>query len=122
MANLKVKDADSADAYLKATGAGSSGDPHIPYHHEAGAATLATGQVATSTTAATLVVARATRRQVVIRNHDAAINVFVGPATVTTSNGYLVPPGQAVTLTSVGLIQVIAASGTPTVSYADEYN
>ena len=32
MANLKVLDGDAAAKYLKASGAGTSGDPYIPYH------------------------------------------------------------------------------------------
>lgn len=32
MSNVKVKNADGADVFLKATGAGTDGDPHIPEH------------------------------------------------------------------------------------------
>lgn len=87
-----------------------------------GAANLATSQLATSTTAATLVVARPTRRSVTIKNEDATITVYVGPATVTTANGFPLKANQSISLDWVGLIQVIAASGTPTVSTADVYD
>ena len=87
-----------------------------------GAANVAVAQLATSTTAATLVAARATRRGVTIRNHDTSISVYVGPATVTSSNGLLLKAGESVFVTWVGLIQVIAASGTPTVGTWDEYD
>lgn len=83
---------------------------------------FATGQVATSTTAATFVVARATRRSVTLKNEDAAITVYIGPATVTSGNGFPLKANQSISVAWVGLIQVIAASGTPTVSYADEYD
>ncbi len=87
-----------------------------------GAANLATGQVATSTTAATAVIARPTRTSVLIRNLDTTISVYVGPATVTSANGMLLKAGESCPFTFTGLIQVIAASGTPSIAYADEYN
>lgn len=87
-----------------------------------GAANLSTPQITTSTTAATLVVARPTRRSVLIRNLDTTITVYVGPATVTSSNGFPIRAGEAIPFSWVGLIQVIAASGTPIVAVADEYD
>lgn len=87
-----------------------------------GGTNLATGQITTSTAAGTLVVARATRQSVLVRNTDATISVYVGPATVTSSNGMLLKAGESCPFTFVGLLQVIAASGTPVVAFADEYN
>lgn len=89
---------------------------------QAGAANLACATGNVSNVAATLAVARPTRRSILIRNNDAAINVYVGPATVSSTNGVLIKPGEAVALSYVGLIQVIAASATPSVSIADEYD
>jgi hypothetical protein len=89
---------------------------------QAGSAHQATGQVATSGTAGTLVIARATRRNVLVRNLDATNSIYVGPATVTTANGMLLKPGESFTMSFVGLIQVIASAGTPTVAYVDEYD
>lgn len=87
-----------------------------------GAANVANSQVATSTTAATLAIARATRVGLLIRNLDTSISVYIGKATVTSSNGMLLKAGESVVVTNVGLWQVIAASGTPTVAIVDEYN
>lgn len=87
-----------------------------------GAANSPTSQVTASTSAATLVAARATRRGLLIRNTDAAINVYVGPATVTSSNGMLLKPGESVPVTGVGLWQVIADSGAPVIAILDEYD
>jgi hypothetical protein len=87
-----------------------------------GAANVAVAQTTTSTSAATLVAARATRRGVYIRNFDTSISVYIGPATVTSSNGMLLKAGESIFLTWVGLIQVIAASGTPVVGTVDEYD
>lgn len=76
--------------------------------------------VATSTTAATLVASNATRYKLTVYNRDAAISVYVGPATVTSSNGVIIPAGQSRSFKATILWQVIAASGTPTVDYVDE--
>lgn len=89
---------------------------------QVGAANLATGQVTTSGTAGTLVSSRTTRRSVTVKNVDSTITVYVGPATVTTSNGFEIKAGESKTFTWTGTIQVIAASGTPVVHYADEYD
>ena len=83
---------------------------------------MANGQVATSTAAATLVAARATRRSVVIKNMDTTITIYIGVATVTAANGLPLLPGESVSIDWVGLIQAIAASGTPTVAYAETYD
>ena len=87
-----------------------------------GAANMANNQVATSVTAATLVAARATRRSVVIKNMDSLITVYIGVATVTTANGLPLLAGESVSIDWVGLIQVIAASGTPVVAYSETYD
>ncbi len=86
-----------------------------------GAANLATSQVTSTSSAATLVVARPTRRSVLIRNTDAANSIWVGPATVTTANGFLIKAGESVPFTWVGLIQVIDSGSHAVVAIADEY-
>lgn len=86
-----------------------------------GAANLANGQVTATTTAGTLVIARPTRTSVLFRNLDSSISVYIGKATVTSSTGTLLKAGESWPVTYVGLWQVIAVSGTPVVSYADEY-
>lgn len=40
MANLQVVDGASAEKYLKASGAGTSGDPHVPEHLESNSAAI----------------------------------------------------------------------------------
>lgn len=63
---------------------------------------------ATSTgTAATLIVARPTRSGALIRNLDTANSVWVGPAPVTTSNGFIIKAGESLPITWVGLVQII---------------
>ena len=71
--------------------------------------------------AATMVIARATRKSVLIRNTDAAISVYIGPATVSAVNGMLLKAGESVPVDTTALIQVIAASGTPVVAYYETY-
>jgi hypothetical protein len=87
-----------------------------------GAANLSCSQVTTSTTSGTLAIARATRRSILIRNLDAAITVYVGTGTVTSSNGFPLLAGESCPFSWVGAINVIAASGTPVVAIADEFD
>jgi hypothetical protein len=89
---------------------------------EQGAASCACGVVAASTAAATLVAARATRRRVTVKNRDGTITVYVGPATVTSSAGAEIKAGESKTFFVTGLLQVIAASATPSVEYVEEYD
>lgn len=82
---------------------------------------LATGQVTATTTAATLVAARDTRKSVTIVNHG-SVDVYVGKATVTTANGAKIPPGASRTFRTVVLLQCITASGSALVDYEDEFD
>lgn len=111
-----------ADGKLYPLKTGNDGSIATTASEPVGASNLSTGQLTTSTTAGTLVVARATRTSVLFRNLDTSISVYIGPATVTSGNGIPLKAGESVPFTFVGLIQVIAASGTPIVAYADEYN
>jgi hypothetical protein len=104
------------------TPGGSAAAPLYTQTREPGATNLASSQVALSTTAATVAIARATRRRVTVKNLDAAITVYLGPATVTSGNGMELKAGESVELTWVGLLQGIAASGTPSVAVLDEYD
>lgn len=89
---------------------------------QAGAAHTATGQVATSTSAGTLLAARATRRSATFVNMDTSITVYIGPATVSAANGLRLKAGESINIASVDALQVIAASGTPTVNYVELYD
>lgn len=113
-------DSDVKDIKNTITGTGTSAQQirNVPQ----GAANVASSQVTTSGSAGTLAIARATRRSLTIKNIDASITVYIGPATVTTANGMEVKAGQSITVTWVGLVQVIAASGTPVVCVWDEYD
>lgn len=88
-----------------------------------GAANLATAQVTSTGTAATLVAARATRRSVLFRNVSASGSVWIGPATVTSSNGVELKAGESVPFTWVGLLQVIDnTTDHCVIAIADEYD
>lgn len=82
--------------------------------------TIANGQVAPTAVAATLLAARALRRQVTFKNIG-AVTVYIGVATVTTANGLPLDPGESITLQSTALVQAITASGTGNVAYVEEY-
>lgn len=89
---------------------------------DTGAANLVIGRGNASTSAATLAIARPTRRSILIRNLDGNITIYVGPATVTSANGFPLLAGESSPFTWTGLIQIIAASGTPAYALADEYD
>lgn len=86
-----------------------------------GSTAIATGQAAPTGTAGTLVAARDTRNRLVLTNFGTQ-DVFVGPATVTTSNGHKIPPGASLTLYTTALVQGITSSGTGSVHYVEEYD
>lgn len=87
-----------------------------------GAGSLATSQVTSTGTAATIAIARATRRSVCFTNTHATGSVRIGPATVTAGNGQILGPGESKVFTCVGLYQVIDDGSTHcVVCVADEY-
>lgn len=90
---------------------------------EQGATAIATGQVVVTTTSATLVAARETRKRVIIRNNSST-DIWIGPGTVTTSNGFRIEVGASVTLITTAAINAIIVSGTMTgdVDYIEEYD
>ena len=81
---------------------------------------IGTVQYPLSTTAQKIASISAGRHRALIRNHDAALVVYVGGANVSTSNGFLLDPKDAVPIYSKGEIWAVAASGTPTVSVLEE--
>lgn len=84
---------------------------------------LAVGQISPSTTAGGTVIAaaRLTRRRLVMANHHANVDVFVGPSGVTTANGFKIAAGGTLTLYTAAEVRGIVASGTGTVHYVEEY-
>jgi hypothetical protein len=74
-----------------------------------GGTDFATAQYTPTASAATLIAARETRKNVVIYN-GSNVDIYVGPATVTTGNGFKVPPGAGLTLTTTKLVQSISSS------------
>lgn len=96
---------------------------HVQRVDEQGSTAIATGQVVVTTTAATLVAARDTRKRLIIRNNSSC-DCWIGPATVTTANGFRVEVGCSLTLYTTALVQAIIASGTMVgdVDYVEEYD
>jgi hypothetical protein len=89
----------------------------------AGAANLSTTQVTATGTAATLAVARPTRRSVLFTNTHGTGSVWIGPATVTAATGQKLGPGQSCPFLWVGLFQVIDDGVThPVVCVSDEFD
>lgn len=88
---------------------------------EIGSSALANGQVAPTTSAATLVAARDTRKRLILENVG-QYAVWIGVATVTTANGLMLPIGASITLRTTALIQAITATGTGNIAYCEEYD
>lgn len=89
-----------------------------------GGTAIATGQVTPTATAATLLALRDTRKSCTFYN-GTNMTVFVGPATVTTANGFGIPAGGALTITTTALVQNIVASVTGltgVVHYVESYD
>ncbi len=86
-----------------------------------GGTAIASGQVAPTGTAGTLLAARETRQRVTFVNRG-TMSVFIGPATVTTANGLELKPGDSYLMHSTALIQAITSSGTGAVHYIEEYD
>jgi hypothetical protein len=88
---------------------------------EIGSTTIATGQPAPTTTSAQLVAARDTRKRITLVNQGAA-NVYVGTGTVTTTGGFLIAPGAALTLYVTSAINARTDAGTGAIHYIEEYD
>lgn len=89
----------------------------------AGADNFGTNQVALSIAATLISAARVGRQSITVVNLS-AIDIYIGNSnTVTTSTGQLLLGirGTAMTLNIVGAVYGIAATGTPSVSYEEEY-
>lgn len=78
---------------------------------EQGSTAISTVQTNISNTAATLIAARDTRKRVTFVNRQAEA-VFIGPATVTTANGFQLDAGAAFTSYTTALVQGITAAAT----------
>lgn len=96
---------------------------HVQRVDEQGASAIATTQVVVTTTAGTLIAARDTRKRVILRNNSNQ-DCWVGPATVTTANGFRLDVGYSLALCTTALIQAIIASGTMTgnIDVLEEYD
>lgn len=83
---------------------------HVQRVDEQGSNSIATSQVVVTTSAATLVAARDTRKRVIISNNSST-DIWVGPPTVTTANGFHIAVGASLTLYTTALVQAIIAAG-----------
>lgn len=89
---------------------------------QVGATNISITRATSTGTATTLIIGRPTRSGLLIRNLDTANSVWVGGATVTTSNGFLIKAGETLPLTWVGLLQIIDDNTNhAAVAVVDEY-
>lgn len=94
---------------------------HVQRVNEQGGTAVATGQVAPTGSAATLLAARETRKVVTFANRG-TVDVYIGPATVTTGNGFLLSPGESFDYEDTALIQAITPAGTGLIHYLEVYD
>ncbi len=113
---------DSAGAYIATLPVSLASNINVALNQFTGAANMANGQISATTTPATLVAARPTRRSVTIKNINTSISVYVGLDTVSSANGMLLRSGESISVDYVGLIQVVAGSNSPNVSYIETYD
>lgn len=88
---------------------------------EQGSTAFAAGQVTVTTTSGTLLAARDTRKSVAFVNRG-SYNVYVGTGTVTSSNGFLLQPGDAVTIRTTAQVNAISSTSSNQVHYIEEYD
>lgn len=81
--------------------------------------TLNTNQVTAAVAAALLVGANSNRKRLTITN-TGAVAVQVGPSSVTAANGHTIPAGASIVVYSYAAFYVIAASGSPVVTFLEE--
>jgi len=84
---------------------------------------VATGQVALNASTPTLIAAARPGRQRITITNDSSIKVYIGGSTVATNSGDMIAAtsGSAKTYHTEAALYGIAASGTPTVTYLEEY-
>lgn len=74
-----------------------------------GGSAFTTGHVTITNTATTLIAAKETRKYATVVNYQ-TVPIYVGPATVTTSNGIRLDPGAAMDFHTTALIQGITSA------------
>lgn len=91
--------------------------------NEQGSTAIANGQVSVDTTSGgvTVAAARDTRKSILIRNQG-TVAVYVGQGTVSSTNGLLVNPGEALMIQTTAAVKAIAASSSATCGYIEEYD
>lgn len=90
---------------------------------EQGSTAIANGQVTVDTTSGgvTVAAARDTRKSILVRNRGTVV-VYFGTGTVSASNGFPLDAGEAMTIQTTAAVKAIAASGSATVAYLEEYD
>lgn len=109
--------------YLTSTAGALDVSASVTVPPPVGAANFATGQQALSNTAAEIVAIRSTRTTITVVNLSTT-DIYIGGASVTTSTGQLLlgTKGSAVTLATTAAVYGIVATGTPSVSFEEEYS
>ena len=86
--------------------------------------TIVTGQASVNSTVAVVVAANASGKGRVVQNDSqkggaAGVEVWVGPAAVTTSTGYYLAPGQSVSMDGTFAVYAVTASANCSLSWIE---
>lgn len=101
----------------------NSASVHVQRVDEQGSTAIANDQVSVDTTSGGVQVAAArdTRKSILLRNMG-SVAVYVGTGTVSSTNGMLLSPGEALTIATTAAVKAKAASSSATVAYLEEYD
>jgi hypothetical protein len=75
------------------------------------------GQVAVSSTPVQIFPVKTLDSQINILNIDIALTIYLGDINVTTSTGYPLAPGAAITVPTTGALYGVSVSGTPALAF-----
>lgn len=87
-----------------------------------GATNIAIGQVTAGAASGVLVTSRATRRTVVVRNHDATVSAYIGTGTVTSGNGFLLKAGESIAIETTAALNCIRDTTDAVLGFCEVYD
>lgn len=87
-----------------------------------GAPNIAIGQVTAGAASDVLAAARATRRTIVVRNHDASVSAYIGTGTVTSGNGFLLKAGESIAIETIAALNCIRDTTDAVLGFVEIYD
>ena len=98
-------------------------DKHVQRVVDQGATAIAGGSASCTTTSGEKIAARETRKAVHMSSPTSNTqDITIGPSGVAAGVGTVLPPGGSFTSETTAAIHAVAASGTQTLKYTEEYD